>query len=369
VKRLVVALGCALVVAAGAPAFAQGAPTAPVRTRFGPPPIRATEALLVDLADDGQVLFSRNAHEPHAPASLTKIVTALVVRDQYGLDDPVVTDDHVRLAQGTMGILPGMHFTVRQLLYSMLLPSANDAAAALAAHDPYGYDHFIALMNEKARALGAVDSHFVNPHGLDAPGHVSSAWDMAIFARQLLTDPVLADIVRTKHYDLRWPTDGRIRVLTNHNFLLGRYPGMVGVKTGYTGHAGYNLVTAVRTGQSVLVSVLMNSPNLYGETAELLDYGKAVELGTEPGGGGTDLPTAHLSAPPTAPPAAGVRPVRLATAPLAKDPRAEPLWLMLLTGLTALTAAMLVLRRRPPRLDEAADYYPSLRSVVRERRR
>ena len=345
------------------PALAQtGAP--PVQVKLGAKPVvHASSALLIDLSDNNQVLFSHNAHEVRAPASLTKVVTALVVRDQYELDDVVTTDAHVKIAQGTMGILPGMHFTVRQLLYSMLLPSANDAAAALAAHDPYGYDHFIRLMNEKARALGANDSHFVNPHGLDEADHVSSAWDMAIFARQLLNDPVLADIVRTKHYNLHWPADGKIRVLTNHNFLLGRYPGMIGVKTGYTVHAGHSLITAVQTPQSLLLSVVMNSPNLYVETGALLDYGKAVELGSVPGGGGPELPAAHLSMPPVAP-TLEARALRRSTAPLAKDPRDEPLWSLLLTGLTAVTALSVLVRRRTSRLQEAAAYYPSLRSVV-----
>jgi D-alanyl-D-alanine carboxypeptidase len=266
-----------------------------------------------------------------------------------------------------MGIVPGMHFTVRELLYSMLLPSANDAAAALAAHDPYGYDHFIGLMNEKARSLGAYDSHFMNPHGLDEPGHYSSAWDMAIFARELLDDSVLAKIVRTRHYNLRWP-DGKIRVLTNHNFLLGRYPGMIGVKTGFTNDAGHSLVTAVQTSQSTLLSVVMDSPNLYGETAALLDYGKAIELGNEPGGGGPELPAAHLPMPPTAP-LIGTQAVKLSTAPLTKDPRDEPVWVLLLGGLTAATSLSMLVRRRRTRLQEAAEFYPSLRPLVPDRRR
>jgi D-alanyl-D-alanine carboxypeptidase (penicillin-binding protein 5/6) len=366
VKRVVIALLATCALCATAPAFAQ----APVEVKLGAKPnIHASSALLVDLSDNNQVLFSRDPHAVRAPASLTKIVTALVARDQYDLDETVTTDSHVLLADGTIGLTPGLHFTVRQLLYAMLLPSANDAAAALAAHDPYGYDHFIQLMNEKARSLGAVDSHFVNPHGLDAPGHYSSAWDMAIFARQLLSDPVLAEIVRTRHYNLVWPTDHRIRVLTNHNFLLGRYPGMIGVKTGYTLHAGHSLVTAVQTSQSLLLSVVMNSPNLYGETTALIDYGKALELGTTPGGGGADLPNAHLAMPPAAPALREAAPVRLSTAPLGKDPRDEPLWAMLLSGLAALTAVSLLVRRRTSRLQEAAAYYPSLRSVVGERRR
>jgi D-alanyl-D-alanine carboxypeptidase (penicillin-binding protein 5/6) len=344
-------------------------PTAPpISVRLGErPAIRASEALLVDLTDNGQVLFSRNTRERRAPASLTKVVTALVARDQFDLNETVVTDEHVRIAQGTMGIVPGMHFSVRDLLYAMMLPSSNDAAAAIAAHDPNGYPHFVRLMNEKARALGARGTNFANPHGLDEAGHVSTAWDMAIFARQLLDDPVLAEIVRTKHYNLRWPADGKIRVLTNHNYLLGRYPGMVGMKTGYTVRAGRSLISAVRTEQSLLVLVLMNSPNLYGETGKLLDYGKAIELGTEGGGGGPALPASHLSRPP-APPSLNAQGIRLSTAPLTKDPRDQPLWTMLLSALTTLTAAMLVVRRRRSRLQEAAEFYPSLRSLVSDSR-
>ena len=364
-RAAVIAVVAVVTVLLALPASAQRTEPPPVSVKLGAlPRIRSAEALLVDLSDNGQVLFSRNSHEARPPASLTKIATALVVRDQYDLDEIVTTDDHVRIPEGTIGITPGMRFTVRDLLYAMLLPSANDAAAALAAHDPYGFEHFIRLMNEKARSLGAYGTNFVNPHGLDAAGHVSTAWDMAIFARQLLNDPVLAEIVRTKHYNLRWP-DGKIRVLTNHNFLLGRYPGMVGVKTGYTVRAGHSLVAAVKTPESLLLSVVMGSPNLYGETGALLDYGKAIELGTTPGGGGPELPAAHLTTPPTSP-VIGAQAIRLSAAPLPKDPRTQGLWLVLLSGLTGVTAASLLARRRRSRLAEAADYYPSLRPLVRD---
>jgi D-alanyl-D-alanine carboxypeptidase len=339
----------------------------PVAVKLGSrPDIKAAEALLIDLSDAGQVLYSRNTHTSRAPASLTKVVTALVVRDQYNLDEIATADDHVRVSQGTIGITPGLQFSVRDLLYAMLLPSANDAAAVLAAHDPYGYDHFIALMNQKARALGAYGSYFVNPHGLDEPGHVSTAWDMAIFARQLLADPVLAEVVRTKHFGLHWP-DGTTRVLTNHNFLLGRYPGMVGMKTGYTVKAGHGLISAVQTPTSLYVSVVMGSPNPYGETAALMDYAKAFELGSTPGGGGPDLPAAKLSLPPAAPAVDAM--VRLPSAPLAKDPRDEPTWAILMSVLAAVTAGSLVLRRRPGRLREAARFYPALEAIVPRDRR
>lgn len=352
-----------VIVAAPAVANAQrSTPQVSVATKLGSrPDVKATEALLIDVTDGGRILYSRNTHASRAPASLTKVVTALVARDLYNLDDVVVADDHVRIAEGTIGITPGLRFTVRDLLYMLLLPSSNDAAAALAAHDAYGYDHFISLMNQKARSLGAYGSNFTNPHGLDAPGHTSTAWDMAIFARQLLDDPVLAEIVRSKHYALHWP-DGTTRVLTNHNFLLGRYQGMVGMKTGYTVRAGHSLIAAVQTPTSLFVSVVMNSPNLYGETKALMEYAKAIELGTTPGGGGPDLPSSRLSLPPAAPSEDAM--AKLPTAPLTKDPRDEPLWAILMAILATITLGSLVLRRRPSRLQEAARYYPALEAVL-----
>jgi D-alanyl-D-alanine carboxypeptidase len=302
--------------------------------------ITAPSAILVSLGDDGRMLFGRGVHAPRAPASLTKIVTALVARDEYALDDVVKISPLVLQATGSkLDLEPGMSVTVHDLLYGLLLKSGNDVAMALAAHHPLGFEHFIALMNSKARSLGATDSFFRNPHGLDEPGHVSSAWDMAIFARQLLADPVLAQIVATHRYSIPWK-NGTRRVFDNHNKLLTRYPGTIGVKTGFTVQAGHCLVAANQTPDGILLAVVMGSQDHYKDTTALLNYGKALELG-QAGGGGFDTGTT-LATPP--PPPADV--VAAAAAGPISDARDDVRWVVLMVVLAAMTASTLAFRRR-----------------------
>lgn len=259
----------------GAPAAAaQTASPAPGATdASGVPQLQAAAAILVD-AKTGRAIYAKDIHAQRAPASLTKVVTALVARDRFKLDEMVAVTDAVNPVRGErLGLEPGMQFTVRDLLYAMLLLSANDAATALAAHDPLGQAHFVELMNAKARALGAADSNFANPHGLDAPDHRSSAYDMALFARHLLADPVLAEIVATKTYPVPWP-DGSSRVVTNHNKLLWRYEGAIGMKTGFTNKAGRCLIAVARTPAGVAITVVLGDYSHYPETIALFDYFK-----------------------------------------------------------------------------------------------
>ena len=193
------------------------------------------------------MLFTRQATVPRAPASLTKVVTALVARDEYALDDVVVTSPLVLQTGGSdLALEPGMRITVRELLYALLLKSANDAAMALAAHDPAGYEHFIQLMNQKARSLGAYESDFRNPHGLDQIGHVSSARDMAIFTRELLRDRApRRTSPATRRHTMTWK--GRARWYDHHHKLLLRNDTIVMGKTAFTNQAGHGLITVADT--------------------------------------------------------------------------------------------------------------------------
>ncbi len=328
------------------------APTAPAT---GPAPITASAAILVSLSDNDRVLFSRDVHASLAPASLTKVVTALVARDQYELDEVVTTTVRVLEPYGSdLGLAPDMKLTVSDLLYGLLLESANDAAAALADHHPGGYDHFVRLMNEKARALGAFDSNFHNPHGLDNIGHVSSAWDMAIFSRNLLADPVLAKIVDTNHHDIGWK-DGKKLTLDNHNKLIDEQAEAIGVKTGFTNQAGHCLITAWRTPAGTFLSVVMKSQDHYADSRSLLERGRSIQLGTAAGGGSSG-PT--LAAPPR-PEALGLVPV-----PTGKwDPRDEEWWGLMMIGLALAAIATVGIRRRDPLL-RAADVHPWLDHYV-----
>ncbi len=317
----------------------------------GPEPVTAGAAILVALSDNNRVLFSRDVHASLAPASLTKVVTALVARDQYDLDEVVTTTSRVLEPYGSdLGLQPEMKLTVRDLLYGLLLESANDAAAALAAHHPSGFDHFVRLMNEKARSLGAFDSNFKNPHGLDTIGHVSSAWDLAIFSRSLLADPVLAAMVDTGHHNIPWK-DGKTLTLNNHNKLIDEDPRAIGVKTGFTNQAGNCLISAWRTAEGTFLTVVMKSQNHYADSRSLLDRGRVIEQSTAAGGGSSGPTLSDPPAPPEVAFPAGVG--------TNWDPRDEDWWGFLMIGLALAAVATIGVRRRDP-LVRAADVHPWL---------
>ena len=235
------------------------------------PEVTAQAAIVSDMAS-GQILAEKNAHQRLAPASTTKIATALVAlqRGQTSatvpLEEQVVVHESALIGGAQMGLSPGQVVTLEELLYGLLLRSGNDAATAIAQHIGGSVDGFVEMMNQEAEALGLTDTHFVNPHGLDAPEHYSSAYDLMMIARQALADPTFAEIVSTQEYIFRG------RRLSNRNELLGNYSGADGVKTGTTSEAGECLVaSATRDGHQVLV-VILGSEDRYGDAPILLDY-------------------------------------------------------------------------------------------------
>jgi D-alanyl-D-alanine carboxypeptidase len=337
VRSIVVAFAV-LCMSVGAPALAQTPQASPTPGPGGVPGMSSAAAILVNVTDGDQILFTRNATAQRAPASLTKVMTALVARDEFPLDEVVVASPLVLNTNGSdLGLEPGMKISVRDLLYALLIKSANDSAMALAAHHPGGYEHFIQLMNEKARALGAYDTQFANPHGLDQEGHVSSARDMAIFARELLADPVLAQIVDSPEHTMRWK--GRDRTYGTHHRLIRTHPNVIGMKTGFTNNAGHCLISALRSDAGILVTVVMGSLDHYRDTLGLFEYGKSVEVSQ--GGGGVEG-FGRLPVPPLAPdiglPTGGIGEGR--------DPRDDIRWALLMMGLALACAAMLMQTRR-----------------------
>ncbi|MEA2461435.1 MAG: hypothetical protein QOH90_1612 [Actinomycetota bacterium] len=234
--------------------------------------VDCVSCLVID--DDHNVLWERNPHARLANASTTKMVTALVV---VGRADPrtrfTVSPRAAATGGGGPQLAPGAHVTVGRLLEALLVASSNDAAAVLAEGVGGNQASFVASMNRLVRRLGAEDTHFVNPHGLDAPGHFSSAADLALFAEELLRHPLLARIVRERSVRIR-TTTGPER-FENTNLLLETYPGMVGVKTGYTIAAGNVLVTAARRAGRRLISVAMHSTDAFQDSRRLLDLGWA----------------------------------------------------------------------------------------------
>ncbi len=236
----------------------------------GGPAIGARAAVVLDDAS-GAVLYERSPHLALPPASLTKIATAVLAIERGRLGESVdIRLDHRELGDSTvMGLLPGDRFTMRDLLYGLMLPSGNDAALAISRAIAATPLAFSVQMIDLAKRLGLRHTSFVNPHGLDEPAHLSSAYDLAILARYAMTLPEFARIVRAR----TWTATGERTIeLRNVNRFLDAYPGADGVKTGFTEGAGRSLVaTATRDGHRLYV-VILNSPTRDQDAAALLDW-------------------------------------------------------------------------------------------------
>jgi len=243
-------------------------------------PIHGQAAYLVDL-DTRQVMWARDPETSRAPASLTKLITAMVAVDDAGSLDRsvIVTKEATTTVVPTfMGISPGESLTVRQLLDGLFLDSGNDAAEAL-ARGIVPRDRFIRQMNQKAKSIGLTASHFVNPSGLDAPGHGMSAHDLAHVAAYLdQYYPELANIAATKDVAIVATSQHKAFYPHNLNPLLWSYAGATGLKTGLTGDAGGCIVaTATRDGRHLIAVVLNATLHSAADATVLLNYGFSVK--------------------------------------------------------------------------------------------
>jgi D-alanyl-D-alanine carboxypeptidase len=240
--------------------------------------IHGQAAYLVDL-DARQVLWQRDAESSRAPASLTKLVTAMVALDDAGsLDRTVeVTKEATQVIPSVMGLTPGERVTVRDLMYGLFLDSGNDAAEALAT-GIVPRDRFMRQMNQKAKSIGLTDSHFVTPSGLDAPGHGMSAHDLAHTAAYFDTYyPQLTEIAATKDISIAATAAHKAFHPHNLNRLLWSYPGATGLKTGLTENAGgCMLATATRDGRHLIAVVLNATLHSTEDATLLLNYGFSV---------------------------------------------------------------------------------------------
>ena len=228
----------------------------------------ASAAILID-ADSGRVLYAQNIHEKRHIASITKLMTALVAVEQTeNLDQEIaVPSECVGIEGSSIYLQPNERISLRGLLYGLLLQSGNDAAAAIAIHVAGSVDAFADLMNQKARELGMGNSHFTNPSGLSDEGHYSTAYDMALLACACLKNEAVAEICATKSITVG------TRTYVNHNKLLFRCEGCVGMKTGYTELAGRTLVSACTRNGQTLVCVTLNDKDDWDDHEALYDFG------------------------------------------------------------------------------------------------
>lgn len=245
-----------------------------------PPEVVGDAAVLMD-PQNGQVLYKKNEHKPMYPASTTKILTAIIALEYSRLDEVATVPREATLVEGSaIGLQEGERLTMEDLLYAILLASANDAAVAVAHHVAGSVPAFAALMNEKARMLGAKESHFINPNGLPDPQHYTTAYDLALIARYAMENPAFRAMVATRIRQIHRPDADRSKGppqehLWNHNRLLTRYDGAIGVKTGYTVEAGQCIVSAAKRDGRELIAVLLNSEGaaIYSDAKALFDYG------------------------------------------------------------------------------------------------
>lgn len=229
--------------------------------------ISAQRAIVMD-GQTGRVLYEKQADSRSLIASTTKIMTALVVCEQCNVLDRVkIPKEAVGIEGSSMYLKEGEVLTVQELLYGLMLHSGNDAAVALAIYCGGTVEGFAQLMNDKARRLGLTGTHFVNPNGLDSPGHYSTARDLATLSAYAMNNPIFAQTVSTKTVRV-----GN-RSLQNHNKLLWRVEGADGVKTGYTKAAGRILVSSATREGRRLICVTINDGNDWADHAKLLEDG------------------------------------------------------------------------------------------------
>lgn len=238
-----------------------------------PPSISAQSAVLMEV-QSGKLLLAHNEHQHLPMASITKVMTALVAL-QLASKDAIITvsPQAVGVEGSSVYLLEGEELTLEQLLYAVLLESANDAATAVAIGTAGSVEAFAQEMNRRTAAMGLSDTHFANPHGLDHAEHYTTAADFAVIVRCALENELIQAIVSTRKATI--PYNGREngRVLLNHNKLLRTYEGCTGVKTGFTKKSGRCLVSSAQRNGVSLIAVTLNAPNDWADHTAMLDYG------------------------------------------------------------------------------------------------
>ena len=235
------------------------------------PSLSARSAVLIE-CESGRAVFERNAHAKMPMASTTKIMTALVVLDNARLSDTVkIPREACGIEGSSVYLREGEEFTVEELLYALMLASANDAAAALAIHVSGSIEAFAERMNECARDLGLQSTHFTNPHGLNDENHYTTAYELALIARAASKNDTFRKITSTQRTVIRRHSKESARLLTNHNKLLRSYDGCFGIKTGFTKASGRCLVSGAERDGTSFIAVTLDAPDDWNDHRALFD--------------------------------------------------------------------------------------------------
>ena len=244
-------------------------------TTVSMPTVSAEGAVLLE-GDSGARVYAKNADTRMPMASTTKIMTALVALESASPDTVISAP---ACAVGTEGssiyLIEGEALTLEQLLYALMLESANDAAVAIAVGIAGSVEAFAELMNRKAEALGLTDTHFTNPHGLDDADHYTTPYELAVIARCAMQNELLRTIASTRKTTIPHAGTDSVRLLVNHNKMLRLYDGCIGLKTGFTKQSGRCLVSAAERDGVVMIAVTLRAPNDWDDHKHLLDYGFA----------------------------------------------------------------------------------------------
>ena len=247
--------------------------TVTIAANAAPPALSARSAVLID-GESGEVLCAKNPDERLPMASTTKIMTALVAIENADLEATVtVPKEAVGVEGSSIYLYEGEELRLIDLLYALMLESANDAATAIAITVGGSIEGFADMMNQKARDLNLIDTSFQNPHGLDSEEHYTTARELGKIAAYAMQNDTFREIVSTKKKTIPLNGDEGVRLLINHNRLLKSYDGAIGVKTGYTKRSGRCLVSAAERDGLTLICVTLSAPNDWNDHRSLLDYG------------------------------------------------------------------------------------------------
>lgn len=241
-----------------------------VSANIQPPNLSAVAAIAYD-ANFDKVLYQKNIDSKLAPASTTKIMTAIIASEHFNSGDLLTVPAAAIVGGSTMGLTPGEQLTFRSLLYGMMLNSGNDAAYTIAYNYPGGIEVFVQKMNERAKQLGAVNTNFTNPAGFDNPYHYSSAYDLLLIGKEALRNAKLGTVYSTKETSVTSVDKIHLHRLNNLNKLLD-IDGVIGIKTGTTEMSGESLVGLVERNNQTIITVMLNSKDRFGETKSLLDW-------------------------------------------------------------------------------------------------